>query len=139
MADDTCIFCGILAGDVPGTFVAQRDHAAAFMDISPATRGHLLVVPRTHTNDLLSAGPDQLAACLDLTQQMARLVRERLGCDGITIMQSNGAAAWQTVFHLHMHVIPRYDGDSLVLPWRPAPGDPDEIATTAELLTTDPS
>lgn len=135
MTDGSCVFCGILAGEIPGTFVAQEDAAAAFMDVNPATPGHLLVVPRTHVPDLFGAAADDLSACLGLAQRMARLVRDRLAADGVTIMQSNGRAAWQTVFHLHLHVIPRYDSDALVLPWKPAPGDPDAIAATARRLT----
>jgi histidine triad (HIT) family protein len=104
------------------------------MDISPATPGHVLVVPRTHTPDLLDADPSDLAACVSLAQHVARLQRDRLGAAGVNVLQSSGTAAWQTVFHLHLHMIPRYDGDPLVLPWRPTAGDPAEIASVAAKL-----
>jgi histidine triad (HIT) family protein len=104
------------------------------MDINPATRGHLLVVPRRHAVDLLEVDPDDLTATMLTAQRLARRVTERLGADGVNIINSCGPAAWQTVFHLHMHVIPRYAGDPLKLPWTPAPGDPDEIAAAADQL-----
>lgn len=134
MSDPSCVFCKILAGEIPSTTVAESDRAVAFMDVNPATFGHLLVVPRTHTRDLLSADPQDVTAVALLAQQMATRVRERLEVDGVSLMQSNGAAAWQTVFHLHLHVIPRYQDDALQLPWTPTPGDPEQIATAADRL-----
>ncbi|WP_020573672.1 HIT family protein [Actinopolymorpha alba] len=137
MSVDACVFCRILAGELPSTTVAEEDRAVAFMDVNPATPGHLLVVPRTHAPDLFTVDPADLAACATLAQKMARRVRERLGADGVNLIQSSGAAAWQTVFHLHVHVIPRYDGDPLILPWQPAPGNAAEIAAVATKLTGD--
>lgn len=131
MSAGACVFCRIVAGDLPGTIVAEADRAVAFMDVNPATPGHLLVVPREHTPDLLTADPDDLVACTVLAQQLARQVRDRLGAAGVNLLQSSGTAAWQTVFHLHLHVIPRYDNDPLQLPWRPTPGDPAEITAVA--------
>lgn len=137
MPTSECVFCRILAGELPSTMIAETDRAVAFMDVNPATDGHLLVVPRNHTPDLLSAEPADLSACVLLAQAMARLVRERLGATGVNLVQSSGAVAWQTVFHLHLHVIPRYDGDPLRLPWVPASGDPAAIAAAAAKLTAD--
>jgi histidine triad (HIT) family protein len=104
------------------------------MDISPATRGHALVVPRRHATDLLEADAEDLAAVAVAAQRLAARAVDRLGADGVNLINSCGRAAWQTVFHLHMHVIPRYADDPLKLPWVPSPGDADEIAATAELL-----
>lgn len=132
--DPDCLFCKIVAGELPATRIAESDRAVAFMDINPATRGHALVVPRTHTPDLLAADPDDVAACALLAQQVARRAHDALEPDGVNLLQSTGAAAWQTVFHLHLHVIPRYAGDPLRLPWTPAPGDPDEIAAAGAAL-----
>jgi histidine triad (HIT) family protein len=129
-----CLFCKIAAGEIPSRRVHEDDRTVAFMDINPATRGHLLVIPRTHARDLHEIGDDDLAACARTARLMAGRARDRLGADGVTIMQSNGAAAWQTVFHYHVHVIPRYAGDPLALPWRPAPGDQAEIDEAAEAL-----
>ncbi|HVL95318.1 MAG TPA: HIT family protein [Solirubrobacteraceae bacterium] len=133
MADD-CIFCKIVAGELPATKVHEDERTVAFMDISPATRGHLLVVPRRHARDLHEIDPEDLAACARVAQELAGRVRDRLGADGVNLLNSCGAAAWQTVFHFHLHVIPRYDDDPLRLPWVPGPGDADEIAATGREL-----
>src|SRR5919199_2497716 len=127
-ADPDCPFCKIIAGDLPGTIVQEDERTIAFMDISPATRGHALVVPRRHTRNLLTIGEDDLAACAAAAKRLAARATEALGADGVSVLNSCGAAAWQTVFHFHVHVIPRYEDDPLRLPWRPQPGDPDEIA-----------
>ncbi len=131
MSDPDCLFCKIIAGEIPGQIIAEDERTVAFMDINPATRGHALVVPRRHAVDVLEIEPDDLAATVLAAQHLARRVTERLGADGVNLINSCGSAAWQTVFHLHIHVIPRYEGDPLQLPWVPAPGDPDEIAAAA--------
>jgi histidine triad (HIT) family protein len=134
MRDPDCLFCKIVAGELPSQRIDSDQRTVAFMDISPATRGHALVVPREHATDLLEAEPEDLAAVAVAAQRLAKRAVQRLGADGVNLINSCGSAAWQTVFHLHMHVIPRYADDPLKLPWVPSPGDPDEIAATAELL-----
>ncbi len=104
------------------------------MDINPATRGHVLVVPREHTRDLLEIDPADLAAVAAAGQKIAQVMPERLGADGVNLLNSCGRVAWQTVFHFHLHVIPRYNTDPLRLPWTPEPGDRDEIAAAARDL-----
>jgi len=134
-ADPDCLFCTIVAGEIPSARVDEDERTVAFMDINPATRGHLLVVPREHAVDLLEVPDADLEACARTAQRLARRVKERLGADGVNLLNSCGPAAWQTVFHFHVHVIPRYAGDPLRLPWVPGPGDADEIAATADKLT----
>ena len=134
MSDPDCIFCKIVAGEIPGQIIAEDEHTIAFMDINPATRGHALVIPRRHSRDLLEIDQDDLAYTIAGAQRLARRVKERLGADGVSLLNSCGAAAWQTVFHFHIHVIPRYIDDPLRLPWTPAPGDMDEIAAVADEL-----
>ncbi|HEY3726474.1 MAG TPA: HIT family protein [Solirubrobacteraceae bacterium] len=134
MSDPDCLFCKIISGEIEGQIIDQDDRTVAFMDINPATRGHALVVPRRHAKNLLEIEPDELSATILAAQRLARRVVERLGADGVNLLNSCGSAAWQTVFHLHIHVIPRYQGDPLRLPWIPGPGDPDEIAAAAEQL-----
>jgi histidine triad (HIT) family protein len=134
MSDPDCIFCKIIAGELPSQKVDEDERTVAFMDISPATRGHVLVVPRRHARDLLEIEREDLEATMATVQRVARRVSERLGPDGINLLNSCGAAAWQTVFHFHVHVIPRYEGDPLRLPWIPAPGDPAEIEAVAREL-----
>jgi histidine triad (HIT) family protein len=134
VSDPDCIFCQIIAGEIPGQIIAEDEHTIAFMDINPATRGHALVIPRRHSRDLLEIDQDDLAHTIAVAQRLARRVKERLGADGVSLFNSCGAAAWQTVFHFHIHVIPRYIDDPLRLPWTPAPGDMGEIAAVAEEL-----
>ena len=134
MRDLDCLFCKIVAGELPSQRVDADERTVAFMDISPATRGHALVVPREHSTNLLEADPEDLAAVAVAAQRLAARAVDRLGADGVNLINSCGQAAWQTVFHLHMHVIPRYADDPLKLPWIPSPGDADEIAATAERL-----
>jgi len=135
VTDEACIFCKILAGELPAQIVDEDEHTIAFMDIAPATRGHALVIPRAHARDLLEIGPEDLSATTLAAQRLAGRARERLGADGINLLNSCGAAAWQTVFHFHIHVIPRYEDDPLRLPWTPAAGDPGEIAAAAQELS----
>lgn len=134
MNDTECIFCLIVAGQLPAQLVDEDEHTLSFMDINPANRGHVLVIPRRHARDLLEIEPDQLEATIVAAQRLARRVKERLGAEGVNLLNSCGRAAWQTVYHFHIHVIPRWEDDPLQLPWVPRPGDPGEIAATAEQL-----
>jgi histidine triad (HIT) family protein len=134
MTDPDCIFCKILQGDLPATIVDEDERTVAFMDIAPATRGHALVIPRAHTVDLLSIDSEDLQAVALAAQRLAMRASERLHADGVNLINACGATAWQSVFHFHVHVIPRYDGDPLRLPWVPAPGDPQDIAAAAQEL-----
>jgi len=132
-----CIFCKIVAGELPAAVVAADERVLAFLDINPATRGHTLVIPRAHVEDIHEIDTDDLAAATALAQRIASRARERLGADGVNLLHSSGSAAWQTVFHFHIHVIPRYLGDPLRLPWVPAPGAPSDIAAAAAALAGD--
>jgi histidine triad (HIT) family protein len=134
VSEPDCIFCKIVAGELPAQIVDEDERTIAFMDINPATRGHLLVIPRRHSRDLEAIEPDDLAAVVSMAQRMARRLFERLEPDGVNLINSCRAAAWQTVFHFHLHVIPRYEDDPLKLPWIPAPGDSAEIEATADKL-----
>ncbi len=135
MAED-CIFCKIVAGELPATIVDQDDRTLAFMDISPATRGHALVIPREHSADLHEIDPEDLGAVVQTAQRVAANAVDKLGADGVNLLNCAGASAWQTVFHFHVHVIPRYRGDPLKLPWVPAAGDKDEIAAAGADLAS---
>jgi len=133
MADD-CLFCGIVAGSIPSETIDSDERTVAFMDINPATAGHALVVPREHSADLLEIGDEDLTAVNLAAQRLAKRMKDVLGADGINLINACGAAAWQTVFHFHIHVVPRYEDDPLKLPWIPEPGNPEEIAATAARL-----
>jgi putative nucleotidyltransferase with HDIG domain len=132
--DPECLFCRIVAGELPATVIHADERTVAFMDIQPATRGHALVVPRTHARDLEAIGAADLAACAATAQRVAGWALARLGADGVNLLNSCRAPAWQTVFHFHVHVIPRYAGDPLRLPWTPGPGQEAEIAAAGAAL-----
>src|SRR5262249_19142890 len=110
------------------------ERTVAFMDINPATPGHALVVPREHSADLLEIGDQDLTATILAAQRLAKHIKGVLEADGINLINACGAAAWQTGFHFHIHVVPRYEDDPLKLPWVPEPGHPDEIAQIATRL-----
>lgn len=130
MAAD-CIFCAIVAGDAPAQVIDSDEHTLAFMDISPATKGHALVIPRNHSADLMEIPPEDLERTAVAAQRLAGKLKQALDPAGFNVINACGSAAWQTVFHFHLHVIPRYEDDPLELPWVPSPGDPDEIAAVA--------
>jgi histidine triad (HIT) family protein len=134
MADPDCLFCGIVAGTIPSEMIDSDERTVAFMDINPATTGHALVVPREHSADLLEIGEQDLTATVLAAQRLARRMKDVLQADGINLLNSCGAVAWQTVFHFHIHVVPRYEDDPLKLPWVPEEGDREEIAAVAKRL-----
>ena len=134
---DDCLFCGIVAGDIPSETIDSDERTVSFMDINPATRGHALVIPRAHSADLTEIPPEDLEAVTLAAQRLAKRAKDVLGADGVNLINSCGAAAWQTVFHFHMHVVPRYDDDPLDLPWTPESGDSDEIKAAAAELRSD--
>lgn len=133
-AQSDCLFCRIVAGDLPAAIIDEDELTISFMDVNPATRGHALVIPRRHSEDLFTIDEEDLEACAATAQRIALRARDRLGADGVNLLNSCRPAAWQTVYHFHVHVIPRYDGDPLRLPWEPAPGDETQIAAAAEVL-----
>jgi histidine triad (HIT) family protein len=129
-----CLFCGIVAGDVPAQIIDSDEHTVAFMDINPATPGHALVVPRAHSADLMEVSDDDLERTALAARRLARQIDAALDPDGFNLLNSCGAAAWQTIFHFHLHVIPRYDDDPLKLPWVPGPAPAEEIAAVADRI-----
>lgn len=122
-----CLFCRIVSGDLPARIVDEDEKTITFMDISPANRGHALVIPKNHSDDLYAIDEEDLQACMVAAQRQALRARDRLGADGVNLLNSCRPDAWQTVFHFHVHVIPRYSGDPLRLPWDPQAGDDAEI------------
>ena len=134
MADEDCIFCKIVTGEIPAQRIDEDDDTIAFMDINPWTRGHALVIPKEHTRNLWEAPQGVLHSTIDMAQRVAIRQRDRLHCDGVNLLNSTERAAWQTVFHYHLHVIPRYVGDPLQLPARPQHVGQDELAEVADEL-----
>jgi histidine triad (HIT) family protein len=134
MSEEDCLFCGIVAGSIPSERIDENERTVALMDINPATRGHALVVPRVHSKNLLEISEEDLTATMLAARRLARRMTDVLDADGVDLLNACGEAAWQTVFHFHVHVVPRYEDDPLKLPWVPEPGDPDQIAATAARL-----
>jgi histidine triad (HIT) family protein len=134
LADDDCIFCKIAAGDMESEVVAEDEHTVSFMDINPWTRGHALVIPRRHSRNLYEIVDEDLDRTVEGAKRLALMMRDRLGCDGVNLLNSCEPAAWQTVFHFHVHVIPRYEDDPLRLPGKPMDVDQDELAEVASEL-----
>jgi histidine triad (HIT) family protein len=133
MAND-CLFCGIVAGEVPAQIIDSDEHTVAFMDINPATRGHSLVIPKRHATDLTDVPDEDLHQTMAAAQRLARKIDAALGPDGFNLLNSCRPAAWQTIFHFHVHVIPRYHDDPLKLPWVPRGADEGEIAAIADQI-----
>lgn len=109
-----CVFCEIIAKRAPAHIVYEDDATVAFMDIAPIHEGHTLVVPKRHATDVFDIGADDAVAAMRTAVKVARAVKAAFGCDGVNIFQSNGPAAGQTVFHFHMHVLPRWAGDRCI-------------------------
>lgn len=116
---DDCIFCKIAKGEIPSATIYEDQEFRVILDLGPATRGHALILPKTHCENIL-AMPDELAAkAMILAKKMTEKMMDVLKCDGLNIVQNNGSAAGQTVFHFHMHLIPRNQGDQAGVTWTP--------------------
>ncbi|HLM31169.1 MAG TPA: HIT family protein [Solirubrobacterales bacterium] len=132
-----CLFCGIVAGEAPAQVVDSDEHTVAFMDINPATRGHALVIPRAHSADITEISPEDLSRTAIAAQRLVARMERTLAPDGFNVLNACRPAAWQTVFHFHLHVIPRYEDDPLKLPWIPRGADMEEIAAVAKKIRGD--
>jgi len=134
-AKDDCIFCKIVAGEIPCFKVYEDDRALAFMDISPLSKGHLLVVPKKHCANILEMDPDLYGYLCSLVAKLARAVNAALAPDGMNVQQLNGKAANQVVMHVHVHLVPRWHGDGITISeWELVPGNMDEISAIAEQI-----
>ena len=127
---DDCIFCKIIAGEIPSATVYEDDDVKAILDVNPAARGHVIVLPKKHAADVYSLPDEDLSKAICVAKKIAIAIKEAYGCDGVNIIQNNGEAAGQTVFHLHIHVIPRFEGDTVSVKWKQGemPSDMDAIA-----------
>lgn len=126
-----CIFCKLANGEIPTQTVYEDEDFRAILDIAPANKGHVIILPKKHFENLLEADPDVASKALVVAQKIGNAQKKALGADGVNVLQNNGVAAWQSVFHLHIHVIPRFDDDQVVFPWRTlsyAEGEAEEYA-----------
>ncbi|MBC8162321.1 MAG: HIT family protein [Roseiflexaceae bacterium] len=128
------LFSKIVSGEIPAVKIYEDDHTLAFLDIAPASRGHTLVIPKDEYADLYAMPPELLADVSTTVQKVALALRDTLAPDGMNIVQNNGSAAGQTVFHYHVHVIPRWEGDGVFGAWRTQQPGQDELRALAEQL-----
>lgn len=133
-AKEDCIFCKIIAGEIPSFKLYEDDATFAFMDINPANDGHALVIPKEHAKDLHAVSDEAISNTVIAAKKIASAVARTVAPGGINLVQCNGEAAGQSVFHFHMHVLPRRDGDQLKMNWGLAPGDMDAIGKLAEKI-----
>lgn len=119
MKDDNCIFCKLANKDIPTNIIYEDDRFTVILDASPATKGHALILPKNHAANIYELPDEDASAVFVLAKKLATKMTEILHCDGFNIVQNNGEVAGQTVFHFHMHLIPRYEGDQVALTWKP--------------------
>ena len=112
-----CIFCKIAAGVIPSATVYEDADFRAILDIAPAHKGHVIILPKEHADNLFSLSDETAAKLLPVAKKVASAVKSVTGCDGINLLQNNGTAAGQSVFHLHVHVVPRFEGDGILPVW----------------------
>ena len=132
MKDDNCIFCKIANGEIPSTTVYEDDDFRVILDLGPASRGHALILPKEPFADVCALDETIAAKVLPLGAKIGAAMKRSLGCAGFNLVQNNGEAAGQTVFHFHMHVIPRYANGPVIAGWTPGKASAKELAQTAE-------
>jgi histidine triad (HIT) family protein len=130
--DPNCIFCKVVTGEISAEHVDSDERTVTVMDINPATRGHAVVITRTHAENLMELDDDDLLAAMQAARRVTERMRATLNPAGFNILHNIGRVAWQSIFHFHVHVIPRYEDDPLQLPWLPEPEDPAELARVAD-------
>ena len=118
MKQDDCIFCKIANGDIPSSTVYEDEDFRVILDIAPAAKGHALILHKNHYSNLWELGEKESSRALALAAKISKAQKEALNCDGINVLQNNGTAAGQSVFHFHMHLIPRYENDNVEIPWK---------------------
>lgn len=134
MKDNNCIFCKIANGEIPSRTVEENEMFRVVLDVGPATKGHALILPKEHYRNLLDLPEEVAGEAMKLAKKIALKMKDNLGCDGVNIVQNNEEAAGQTVFHFHMHVIPRYKDDNQVIGWKPLAPLPEQLDSILEEL-----
>ena len=127
MRDETCIFCKIAAGEIPSKTLYEDEEFRVILDLGPATKGHALILPKDHYRNLFELPDEKAEKVMVLAKKMALQMREKLHCDGFNLVQNNEEMAGQTVFHFHMHLIPRYENDGQVIGWKPGKPENEEL------------
>jgi histidine triad (HIT) family protein len=132
--DPNCIFCKVLAGEIPSQEIDADPRTMTVLDINPATPGHAVVITRTHAESVFALDDEDLLAAMQAVRRVGERMKETLKPQGFNVLHNVGRVAWQSIFHFHVHVIPRYEEDPLRLPWLPEPADPSELARVAERI-----
>lgn len=135
MRDKDCIFCKIANGDIPSKELYEDDEFKVILDLGPATKGHALILPKNHYANLFELPDEDASKVMLLAKKMAGRMAEKLGCDGFNLVQNNGQAAGQTVFHFHLHLIPRYKDDGQTLGWKPLEPTQEELEEVKKIIT----
>lgn len=135
MIDNNCIFCKIANGEIPSKTLYEDEEFRVILDLAPATKGHALILPKSHYKNLYELPDETAAKVMKLAKKMATTMTEKLGCDGFNIVQNNNEVAGQTVFHFHMHLIPRYENDNQRISWNPLEMTQDELEAVKKQIT----
>ena len=122
-----CIFCKIANGEIPSNTIYEDDKFRVILDLGPATKGHALVLPKAHYQDLFEIPEETVAEAAKVAKKVAANIKEKLGCDGLNLVQNNGPVAGQTVMHFHLHIIPRYKDDNQNILWKPTEPSAEEL------------
>ena len=129
-----CIFCKIANGDIPSKTLYEDEDFRVILDLGPATKGHALMLPKNHFANLYELSDEMAAKVLPLAKKMASQMTEKLGCDGFNLVQNNGETAGQTVFHFHLHLIPRYENDGQKIGWVPGSPSQEELEEIKNMI-----
>ena len=135
MKKDDCIFCKLANGDIPTNSIYEDERFNVILDNGPATKGHALILPKDHADNLFELPDDTAAEAMKLAKKLGTMLVEKLGAQGLNLVQNNGAVAGQTVNHFHLHLIPRYDGDGQSILWKPTSPSSEELVSVKEVLT----
>ena len=135
MRDDNCIFCKIANGDIPSKTIYEDENFRVILDLAPAAKGHALILPKNHYANLYELPDETASKVMLLGKKMATQMTEKLQCDGFNLVQNNGEVAGQTVFHFHMHLIPRYEDDNQRITWKPMEPTQDELEAIKKQIT----
>ncbi len=134
MIKNDCIFCKIANGEIPSATVYEDEEFRVILDLGPASKGHALILPKSHFKDICEADAATAGKLFPLAGKIGAAMKKGLGASGFNVVQNNGTSAGQTVFHLHVHVIPRYDGGPEMVAWKPGKAEQEELAHTAETI-----
>ena len=134
MKKEDCIFCKIAGGEIPSNTIYENSEFKVIMDIAPASKGHVLIIPKEHFKDIYEIDAITAGKLFQLATVVARALKEVLHCDGLNVLQNNGLIAGQTVYHFHMHLIPRYENDNAGILWEPGETTPEDMAEVKRLV-----